>query len=43
MKKIKPIGMILIKGVNDEAYAKFIASQKPVKTKWMISIVDNRW
>ena len=42
-ENIKPIGMILIPGVNDEAYAKYISSIKPVTETYMISIVDNRW
>lgn len=40
---IKPIGMILIKGVNDVAYAKYKASLKPFTQQVMISIVNNRW
>ena len=40
---IKPIGMIHIEGVNDEAYAKYIASLEPCKEQIMISIVNNRW
>jgi hypothetical protein len=37
------VGMIHIKGVNDEAYNKYIASLKPVENNVMISIVNNRW
>lgn len=40
---VKPAGMILIKGVNDAAYAKHIASLKPITEQVMISIVNNRW
>lgn len=40
---IKPIGMIPIKGINDKAYAKYIASLKPSTPKVMVSIVKNRW
>jgi hypothetical protein len=36
-------GMVLIPGVNDEAYAKYIASLPPVEEQVMISVVDNRW
>jgi hypothetical protein len=27
---VKPIGMVLIKGVNDKQYAEFIKNQRPV-------------
>ena len=40
---IKPIGIVHIKGVNDEAYAKYKASLKPSTEQVMISIVNNRW
>jgi hypothetical protein len=40
---IKPIGMIHIKGINDEEYAKYIASLKPSTECVMVSIVNNRW
>ena len=40
---IKPIGMVFIPGVNDEAYAKYISSLKPITETYMISVVDNRW
>ena len=40
---IKPIGIIHIEGVNDEEYAKYIASLEPSTEQVMISIVDNRW
>ena len=40
---IKPIGIIHIEGINDEEYAKYIASLEPSKDQIMISIVNNRW
>lgn len=42
-KEIKPKGMVLIKGVNDKEFAKWLASQPKPKEQVMISIVDNRW
>ena len=43
MKEVKVIGMVHIPGVNDKAYADYLAKLKPVKEQVMISIVDNRW
>jgi predicted RNA-binding protein with RPS1 domain len=39
----KKQGMIHIKGVNDKAYAEYLANLKPNKEQVMITIVDNRW
>lgn len=43
MEKIKPIGMVHIKGVNDTAYAKYVKSLPKPEEQVMISIVNNRW
>lgn len=39
----KRIGMVHIKGVNDEAYQIFINSQQRRESNVMVSIVNNRW
>jgi hypothetical protein len=39
----KILGMIHLPGINDVAYAAYIASLPVVKEQVMISIVDNRW
>ena len=39
----KKIGMVRIKGINDEPYKKFTDSQLRRESNVMISIVNNRW
>lgn len=39
----KRLGMVHIKGVNDEAYQNFINSQPKRENNVMISVVNNRW
>jgi len=43
MNKIKTLGMVHIKGVNDLAYANYIKSLPKPKEQVMISVVNNRW
>ena len=40
---IKIVGMIHIKGVNDERWNKFIAKQTPAKPLREIPMLPNRW
>ena len=39
----KKIGMVHLKGINDDAYQNFINSQPKRESNVMISIVNNRW
>jgi hypothetical protein len=39
----KKIGMVHLKGINDESYQKFTDSQLRREIRVMVSIINNRW
>lgn len=43
MEKIKVIGMVHLKGVNDKAYAEYLKKLTPVEPPRFNPIAVNRW